>query len=161
MKIRFLTLTLVALFAINAVQAQRPDRGQRNMQPRDRINRHELMAERFNNFFTEEQQEQVKSIRLETAKQVQPLRNELRELQAHQQTLSTSDKPDMKAIYQNIDEMTEVQGNIRKIMAKQQQDIRSLLTEEQKLKFDAMKNQMTDRKRDGFRTYRGPGEKAG
>ena len=161
MKIRFLTLTLVALFAITAVHAQKPDREQQNMQPRDRMNRNEMMAESFNNFFTKEQQEQVKSIRLETAKQVQPLRNELRELQAHQQTLSTSDKPDMKAIYQNIDEMTEVQGNIRKIMAKQQQDIRSLLTEEQKLKFDAMKNQMTDRKRDGFRTYRGPGEKAG
>ena len=161
MKIRFLTLTLVALFAITAVHAQKPDREQQNMQPRDRMNRNEMMAESFNNFFTKEQQEQVKSIRLETAKQVQPLRNELRELQAHQQTLSTSDKPDMKAIYQNIDEMTEVQGNIRKIMAKQQQDIRSLLTDEQKLKFDAMKNRMTDRKRDGFRTHRRPGEKAG
>lgn len=156
MKIRFLTLTLVALFAMSATWAQKPEREQSKHERGDRMKRYEQVAERANQFFTEEQQEQVKTIRLETAKQVKPLRNELNELEARQQTLSTVEIADMKAIYQNIDKISEVKANIQKAMAKQQQDIRLLLTDEQKLHFDAMKGHMRERRDDGSRTRRAP-----
>ena len=90
------------------------------------------------NFFTEEQKETMKKIHLETAKKVKPLKNELHELAAHQKTLTTSDNADLKAINKNIDKMSEVKTEIAKIMAKQHQEVRSLLNEEQLLKFDAM-----------------------
>jgi len=163
MKIRFLTLTLITVFAVTSVAlAQKPegkkeDRGQREQV----MQRHERFAERVDHFFTEEQQEQMKNIRLETAKQVKPLRNELGELEARQQTLTTAEKADLNAIYQNIDKMSDVKAEIQKIMAKQHQQIRSLLTEEQLLKFDAMKGHMMDKRNDGFRDRKGPRPNAG
>ena len=54
-------------------------------------------------FLTADQKEAMKALRLETAKQIKPLKNELRELMARQQTLVTADKADLKAIDNNID----------------------------------------------------------
>jgi Spy/CpxP family protein refolding chaperone len=61
----------------------------------------------------------------------------MEELRAKEHTLATSEKPDMKAINANIDEMTKVQNQLMKAMASHRQDIRSLLTEEQKIRFDS------------------------
>lgn len=157
MKIKFLTLALIALFAIGSANAQNQEREKREMNKKgEMIKRHDLRAERMDNFFTEEQKEQIKGLRLETAKQVKPLRNELRELEARQQTLTTADKADLNAIYQNIDKISGVKAEIQKIMARQHQDIRSLLTEEQLIKFDAQKARMQDRPDDRFRGERPP-----
>jgi Spy/CpxP family protein refolding chaperone len=94
----------------------------------------------------------MKKIRLETAKEVKPLKNELRELQAHQQSLVTADNADMKAIYKNIDKMSDVKTNLAKIMAKQTQEVRSLLTDEQRLKMDQMRSHMQRNERPFIRT---------
>ncbi len=162
MKIKSLTLALLAIFAMTTVaQAQNPERNKRSPEQRkEMLQRGERMA-RVNKFFTEEQQAQLKTIRLETAKEVKPLRNELRELEARQQTLTTADKADLKAIYANINKMSEVKAQIQKTMANQHQQIRSLLSEEQLLKFDAMKGRMGDRNRAGNRPNRGPRPSAG
>ena len=103
----------------------------------DNANRKQMLKQ--HRFFTAEQKEQVKQIRLETAKQVKPFRNELRELMAHQKTLTTAENTDMKAINANIEKMSDVKTEIAKIHAAQHQEIRSLLTEEQLLKFDQRK----------------------
>ncbi len=161
MKIRILALAMVALIATSATWAQRPERKQGNPDQRDRMQRHEQMADRGSNFFTEEQQEKVKTIRLETEKAVQPLRNQLNELEAHQQTLSSSEKTDLDAIYKNIDKISDVRAEVRKLMAKQQQDIRSLLSDEQKLKFDSMKGHMRTKGNNDFRSKRAPRGNAG
>ncbi|MCK3683763.1 periplasmic heavy metal sensor [Maribellus sp. YY47] len=163
MKIRFLTLTLITVFAVTSMAlAQNPETKKGDREPREAfMPRNERFADRMNHFFTEEQQEQMKTIRLETAKKVKPLRNELGELEARQQTLTTAEKADLDAIYQNIDKMSEVKAEIQKIMAKQHQQIRSLLTEEQLLKFDAMKGWMTDHRNNGFRGEKAPRPNAG
>jgi Spy/CpxP family protein refolding chaperone len=57
-------------------------------------------------------------------------------MEAHQKTLSTADKADMNAIYKNIEEIGEVKTEIAKVQAKEHQDVRNLLTEEQLLSFD-------------------------
>lgn len=157
MKIKFLTLAILAIFAIGSLNAQNAERGKRDLEKKgEMMKRHDLRAERMDNFFTEEQQEQMKALRLETAKQIKPLRNQLNELEARQQTLTTAEKADMNAIYQNIDKISDVKADIQKIMAKQQQEIRSMLTEEQLLKFDARKDRMKDRRNDRFRGERPP-----
>ncbi len=93
-------------------------------------------------FLTEEQKDYMKKVRLETAKQLKPLKNELRELSARQQTLTTADKADLKAINENIDKIAGVKAEMAKIMAKQHQQIRAQLTDEQLIQFDSHKSKM-------------------
>lgn len=93
-------------------------------------------------FLTAEQKEVIKKLRLETEKQMKPLKNELRELTAHQQTLMTADKADLNAINKNIDKISGVKAEMAKIRAKQHQEFRSQLTEEQLIKFDSRKGKM-------------------
>ncbi|MDX8338084.1 periplasmic heavy metal sensor [Draconibacterium sp. IB214405] len=142
MKIKILSLVFITIFAISSTtMAQQRDRQERAPQQR------EMMAERperdrgnFEKFFTEEQQEKIKELRLESTKQTQPLRNELNELRAKQRTLTTAEKADLNAINKNIDQMADVQAKIQKIRAKQQQEIRSMLNDEQRIKFDEMRS---------------------
>lgn len=154
MKFKTLTLAILAIFAITSVSfAQSPERGKRDFDRREAMmQRHDRMAERMDNFFTDEQQDQIKALRLETAQKVKPLKNQLNELEAKQQTLRTAEKADMNAIYANIDKISEVKSEIQKVMAKQHQDIRSMLTEEQLMKFDARK----DYRNRGFKNNREP-----
>lgn len=158
MKTKILSLALIAIFAISfTAMAQRQDRKSRAPQQR------QMMADRadrargnFETFFTEEQQEKIKELRLESSKEIQPLRNELNELRAKQQTLTSAEKADLNAINKNIDQMADVQAKIQKIQAKQQQEIRSMLDDEQRIKFDEMKTRRDRNNRDFSRkpTYR-------
>lgn len=138
MKTRILiVLMMAALFVSSVTMAQNPEQKNRRIDQNDMMKRQEMRQDFGRDLaLTDEQKEAMKKIRLETAKEVKPLKNELRELQAHQQTLATADNADMKAIYKNIDKMAEVKTKMEKIRAKQRQDIRSLLTEEQRLKMD-------------------------
>ncbi len=153
MKTRFLSLLIVAsLFISTALTAQPTKEGKRgNKNPERSVmmqKRQVHQKSERQNFFTEEQQETIKTLRLETAKKVKPLKNQLRELAAHQQTLTTAESADLKAINKNIEKMAEAKTEIAKIMAAQHQQVRSLLTEEQLLKFDA-RNVNRGEKRDG------------
>ena len=140
MKRRILGMVIIAVVLISTTAiAQRPEPG------RVLGNRGEAQMQRNRNmnprvqrtpFFSEEQQEAIKNLRLETAKEMKPLRNKLNEMEAHQKTLTTADKADLNAIYKNLEEIGEVKTDIAKIQAKERQNIRSLLTEEQLLSFD-------------------------
>lgn len=144
MKTRIVSILMVTMFLISSVAIAQPgNQGKKWNQNHDR---EKMTQKRFaenkgmhGNFFTEEQKETMKGMRLELAKKVKPLKNELRELMAHQQTLTTEDKADLKAINKNIDKMSNAKTEIAKIMAAQHQQVRSLLSEEQLIKFDSMK----------------------
>jgi Spy/CpxP family protein refolding chaperone len=144
MKTRIASILMVTLFFIStALIAQPRNQGENWGQNQDR---EQMKQKRFaenkrmpQNFFTEEQKETMKEMRLEMAKQIKPVKNELRELMARQKTLTTADKVDMKAINKNIDKMSDAKTEMAKIMAAQHQQVRSLLTEEQLIKFDSMK----------------------
>jgi len=110
--------------------------------------------------FTEEQKAKMKEIRIASYKEIKPLKNQLGELEAKQQTLVTADKPDINAINANIDEITKIQNKIMKIKALHHQQVRALLTDEQKIWFDSHKMSKGERmdgerigfdKKDGFR----------
>lgn len=157
MKTRVLSLFIVATLLISTTVLAQPTR-QENRNPERKAMMMKQFAQQKNihqKFFTVEQQETMKTIRLETAKKVKPFKNELRELMAHQQTLITADNADLKSINKNIDKMSDTKTEIAKIMAAQHQQIRSLLTEEQLLRFDTMKNNRGKKSRgDSMRSHR-------
>ncbi len=139
MKTRILSLVLIAVFSITTTaMAQNEQKRERSPEQRELMMKRRMAMKQHQNFFTPEQREKMKELRLETAKQVKPLKNELNELKARQRTLSTADNADLKAINKNIDKMSEIKAKMAKIMAAQHQQVRSMLSEEQLLKFDAM-----------------------
>lgn len=149
MKTRILiTFLMAALFASSTIIAQNPAQRNGRMNQRPMLHRQE-MRQNFNrdSFLTDEQKEAAKKIRLEMAKELKPLKNQLHELHAHQQTLATADNADLKAIDKNIDKMSEVKAEMAKIMAKHRLEFRSLLTDEQRLKMDQRRDQMHRKRR--------------
>lgn len=87
----------------------------------------------------EEQKTKIKGIKMSAYKEMQPLKNQLGELKAKQKSLTTSDRIDMNAINQNIDEMEKIKSKIEKINVASRIQVRALLTDEQKMWFDSNK----------------------
>ncbi len=146
MKTRILALfVLGTMFLTTTVSAQN-ELGKNNFHRwnRERLDKDLKPQGEHENFFTDQQKSALKEMRLEMAKKVKPLRNKLGELQARQHTLTTEEKPDMDAIYKNIEKISDVKTEIAKIMAKHNQDIRAMLTEEQLLKYDVLKKRQLD-----------------
>jgi Spy/CpxP family protein refolding chaperone len=85
---------------------------------------------------TEEQTKQIKQLQFDNQKKMLPMRNELDEKRAKMKTLETSDVPDMKAINSLIDEMVVLKAKKAKARAACYQEIRKILTDEQRIKFD-------------------------
>lgn len=91
---------------------------------------------------TDAQKEAFKQSRLAMQKQLLPIQNELGEAEAHQKTLMTAEKPDLAAINKNIEKIGSLRVEMAKIRAKSRLDMRAQLTEEQRLKLDAMKGHL-------------------
>lgn len=139
-KIGLLTATLfLSILVVNA-QPQRQGRANDGRCPRGipkglLLEKHvDHMQEVLN--LSDEQKTQLEKLRLEHQKQMLPLRNELKEKEARLETLQTADKADMKAINAVIDEIGQIKTKMAKARAAHHQDIRNLLTEEQRIKFD-------------------------
>lgn len=86
---------------------------------------------------SEEQQEQVKQHWLEGQQQMLPLRNELREKHARLQTLTTTADYDESAVNSLIKEIGDLQTSMMLLREGHRQEMRSFLTDEQKVIFDA------------------------
>lgn len=99
---------------------------------------------------TEDQQTKIEALRVDHLKEMTALRNQTNELRAKKQTLMTSDKANMNEINSVIDQMTDLQNKKMKASAKHQQDVRNLLTDDQKVYFDSRPNR-------GHRNGRGMG----
>jgi len=82
---------------------------------------------------TEEQQNQVKDLKLAHMKELQPLKDQLMENKAHQRTLMNAENPDEKAIYKYIDQATKLQNEMAKLSVDFQLKFKSLLNDEQKV----------------------------
>jgi len=93
---------------------------------------------------TEKQKEQIKDLKTNHMKEVLPLRNQVREKKAHLQTISTGEKVDMDQVNKTIEEIGELKLVIAKKRASHRQQIRNILTEDQRVIFDSfrMKNGM-------------------
>jgi len=91
---------------------------------------------------TDTQKEAFKQSMLAMQKQLQPIRNEVREAMAHQRTLTTAEKPDMAAINKNIEKIAALRVEMAKIQTKNRLEMRAQLNDEQRLKFDLFKAKM-------------------
>jgi len=94
---------------------------------------------------TEDQQSKMKDIHLNMMKESLSIRNKLGENRAKLKTLQTAENPDMKAIDKLIDESSSLHADLQKKAAANHQQVRSLLTEEQRVIFDSHSGQMRAR----------------
>ena len=95
-------------------------------------------GDRFMNIpdLTDTQKTKLKKMRTAHMKEVIPLRNKMRELQAHKQTVSTSDNVNMTELNKTIDEIGALKTKMMKKQAAQRQAVRKILTEDQRVFFD-------------------------
>jgi len=85
---------------------------------------------------TADQKKKMAELRTQLKKDVLPLRNQLGEKKAKMRTLESADKADIQAINLLIDEIQILQGKIMKLLAAHRQEIRKILTPEQRVDFD-------------------------
>lgn len=86
---------------------------------------------------TEDQQTKLKELQLAHQKKVLPIKNAIAEKKAKLRTLETADNADMKAINALIDDISNQRSQLMKERANMQQDIRKMLTDEQRIIFDS------------------------
>jgi Spy/CpxP family protein refolding chaperone len=138
LKLKSTLLGLVILIALSASAQPSNNNNNQRKGPNQNTNlcpnKSERMVEMLG--LSEEQTKQIEKLRLENQKKMLPLRNDLNEKQARMKTLETAETPDMKAINSLIDEMSVIKTKMAKDRAANHQEVRKLLTEEQRLKFD-------------------------
>ena len=149
-KLKLLVLAAAIIATGNLALAQRGDgpRQQRHHMSSDGQGmRWERMAEHLD--LTDAQQEQIKTLRLSFQEETLPLKNELREKKARMQTLTTAKDANMKGINQLADEMGALRTNLMKKHLAHQQEVRKVLTDEQRIIFDSHHHKRHGRMRRG------------
>ncbi|HZK95797.1 MAG TPA: periplasmic heavy metal sensor [Prolixibacteraceae bacterium] len=144
MKAKILSLVLLMGLSI-VVFAQKTENGPKNSmrgQDRPMMMRDGNRGPANGMNLTDAQKDAFKQSMIDMQKQIQPLRNELGEVKAHQKTLMTAEKTDVSAINKNIEKIGAIRVEMAKIQAKCHLDMRAQLTDDQKLKFDLMKGKM-------------------
>lgn len=99
---------------------------------------------------TDEQRSKVEEIHLNGQKGMIPLRNNIQEKNAQLRTLRTSADYDEAAVNALIEEIGELRTAMMAMRTGHQQQIREILTDEQRIKFDTMQ-QMRGPKQQGQR----------
>ena len=144
MKAKILSLALLMVMCLTVSAQPQMNRGMRNFRgPQNNMwmnqNRQDP-AKALN--LTDEQKEAFKKIRLAMHKEILPIQNEIGEAEAHQKTLLSAEKPDLAAINKNIEKIGALRVEIAKIAMKHRLEMRSLLTDDQRMKFDAWNHGM-------------------
>ena len=159
MKAKILMVVILMSFSTFLIAQQPSDLAPRKKEMGEKIARlKEMRGERFNQMrgvrmnqmrgpgnglnLTDVQKESFKKSMLAVHKQLQPLHNELGEMEAHQKSLVTAEKPDFNAINKNIEKIGELRVQMAKIETKARVELRAQLTDEQRLKFDMFKGMM-------------------
>lgn len=108
---------------------------------------------------TQEQQAQIKTLRIEQMKASNTHRADMKILRAEYQKLVSSDNVDMKAVNNKIDEITDMRAAQMKQRVAHRQEVRKLLTDDQKVFFDNTARRGGACSGDGF--GRGQGHRQG
>ncbi|MCF8371310.1 MAG: periplasmic heavy metal sensor [Bacteroidales bacterium] len=93
---------------------------------------------------TEAQEKQMQTLRLKFGQDVLPLKNEMKEKEARLISLKTAKDIDIAAINKQIEEIGQVKINLEKKHAALEQEMRKVLTDEQRLHFDMRMSQKDD-----------------
>ena len=95
---------------------------------------------------TDEQQAQVQQLRLEHQKEMMTLNDEMHSLRTQMKLLTTEDKPSTSEIETLAGKIGTAARSIALAKANHRLDVRKLLTDEQKVKFDIMTLHRGDRR---------------
>jgi Spy/CpxP family protein refolding chaperone len=129
-------LFIAALFAVTSgiTYAQCPKNAGKDKMPMhgEKTPGHTMIPD-----LTDSQKDKMKTLHFDHMKALQPLQNEIGEKQARLRTLQTADKVNMSEINVVIEDIGSLRTKIMKMKAAHHQEIRSLLTEEQRVIFDA------------------------
>lgn len=87
---------------------------------------------------TDEQKEKIKDLRTSMLKEISPVENELKEKKARLNTLSSAAEVDKKAMEKVIKEIGDLKTQLMLTHEFHKQDVRAILTEEQRVMFDRM-----------------------
>lgn len=140
LKINSIVLALVMLVSLSAnAQQGKQNQLKAGTQVSNQKNCTQNGKKGFNLDLSEEQKTQMETLRFSLQKSMLPLKNELGEKKAKMKTLSTAEKADMKAINTLIDEMGAIKTQMAKQKASHKQEVRKILTEEQRIIFDSHK----------------------
>ncbi len=138
---RVAQLFIIAVFAITSTQALAQQRGEQRKAMAQRA-MHAQQADRgFQGKgldLSDEQKEQIEEIRFESQKAVLPVQNELREKQAQLRSLTSGEEADFGKAEDVVREIGDLKTELQLIRLNTRQEVRNLLTDEQKLKFDTM-----------------------
>ncbi|MEA5004831.1 MAG: Spy/CpxP family protein refolding chaperone [Rikenellaceae bacterium] len=134
------TLSLLIMFAIVAtLSAQETHKEMRKtMMPATERGYMKADPQKLAPKFTDDQKKQMADFKLAHDKQMIQINNMLGEKKAQLKTLQLAEKPDMKKINAKIDEITDLINQKMKISADHRNKVRSILTEEQKVRMDMM-----------------------
>ncbi|MCB0282501.1 MAG: Spy/CpxP family protein refolding chaperone [Calditrichae bacterium] len=148
---KILSASIISLFLAGSIFAQQ---GPRNGDMRQRYDekrgpRHAQMMENLG--LNDEQKAEIEKIHTENMKESLQIGNQIGEKEAQLRTLETADKADLDKINKVIDEIGSLRTKMEKMHAQTKQKVRALLTDEQRVKFDAQP---------GFRPH-GPGKDKG
>lgn len=86
---------------------------------------------------TSDQKAKINHLRLNLKKEVLPIQNLIGEKEAHLKSLEAAPKADIAAIHKTLDEMYNLKLKMAKLKAGIRQEIRQLLTDDQRVKFDS------------------------
>lgn len=86
---------------------------------------------------SEEQRQKIDDSRTAMLAVITPLKNQIAVKHAELTVIESGKTPDLNVIYAKIDEIGKLQNEIAKTRAKHEQDVRSILTDEQRVYFDA------------------------
>lgn len=131
MKIKTLTMLVLAVMFSLTMNAQPPRHGMGQGQGYGNGHGTCMIPD-----LTEEQEAKLDALRVPHQKEMLALRNQIQEKQAHLQTLRTADKADMAAINKTIDEIGAIKVEKMKKAEAHKQEVRKILTEEQRIAFD-------------------------
>jgi Spy/CpxP family protein refolding chaperone len=90
----------------------------------------------FLNDLTPEQQKQIDALKLTLIKESITQKNLIEEKKAHLKTISTGDNVDLVAVNKTLDELFALKADMAKKHEAFKQDVRKLLTADQKVMFD-------------------------
>ena len=148
--VAFTALILALSFSATAQQrnnmGMRPNGKMGQMQPcqAKQGTQHQRMMGMLN--LTDDQQEQIQTIHLNGQKAMLPMRTQIQEKNAQLLTLTLSDDYDEADAKNLINEIADLHTAMLTMRISHQQQIRNLLTDEQRVKFDTfhlnMKNRM-------------------
>ena len=123
----------MATMLVTGLDAQSPRQKNRQGGP-EFSQRQGRMAQQYFLDLSEEQQEEMITLRTENYKTLKPLQNKMAELKARERTLLSEEDVDMKAVNKGIDEQTDLMNKIRKLQVEHKVNVKSILTDEQIMK---------------------------